>query len=65
MKLFGYLLVMLFMGDFNIIFSSPFLDFLQFNCNKKEYVKTHHVVFDGIHEDVVSDHFGLFMEDSL
>ena len=39
MKLFGYLLVMLFMGDFNIIFSSPFLDFLQFNCNKKNTLK--------------------------
>ena len=34
-------------------------------CNKKEHVKSHHVVFDGTHEDVVSDHFGLFMEDSL
>lgn len=34
-------------------------------CNKKEHVKSHHVIFDGTHEDVVSDHFGLFMEDSL
>ena len=31
--------------------------------NRAEKVKTHKVVFDGHEEDVVSDHYGIYMED--